>query len=80
MQRYSALVEERATVDCFLAHQEIGFEPKNTQKPLVERRSDGDLAQSASQKAYRRNRPGPKWSPWVIVPFRKRRIRLAAMK
>ena len=35
--RYSAFVEERATVVCFLDDQEMGEGPRNTRRPVVER-------------------------------------------
>ena len=35
--RYSASVEERATVVYFLEDQEIGEGPRNTRRPVVER-------------------------------------------
>lgn len=47
---YSASVDERATICCFFAHQETGLEPKNTQYPVIERRSMGSPAQSAFEK------------------------------
>ena len=39
--RYSASALERATVLCFLALQEIQVSPRKVQKPVVERRVDG---------------------------------------
>ena len=42
--RYSASVEERATVVYFLEDQEIGEGPRNTRRPIVERRSEGSPA------------------------------------
>jgi len=50
---YSAFIEERETVGCFQELHEIKFEPKNTQWTLVECRSLGQLAQSASEYACR---------------------------
>ena len=47
MARYSALMEDRATVRCFVELQEIGLEPRNMRKAHVEVRSSGLLAQSS---------------------------------
>jgi hypothetical protein len=47
--RYSASVLERDTICCFLLCQEIKESPKKKQKPVVERRSVGSPAQSASE-------------------------------
>ena len=49
--RYSASVDDRKTVDCFLEDQEIGLEPRKTKMPVVAFLSDGSPAQSASEKA-----------------------------
>jgi hypothetical protein len=51
--RYSAFVLERAITNCFLAVQEIRKDPKTIPIPIpvVERRSSGLPAQSASQNA-----------------------------
>ena len=47
--RYSASVLERATTDCFLLRQEMRESPRRKQYPVVERRSVGSPAQSASE-------------------------------
>jgi hypothetical protein len=57
-ERYFASVEERATVVCFLDDQVIKLFPRNTRKPIVEQRSTGLPAQSASVKAMRDIGPG----------------------
>ena len=56
--RYSASVDDRETVDCFLEDQEIGLEPRKTKMPVVDFLSDGSPAQSASEKAERVIGPG----------------------
>ena len=56
--RYSALVDERDTVDCFLEDQEIGLEPRKTKMLVVDFLSDGSPAQFASEKAERVIGPG----------------------
>ena len=48
--QYSASALDLATVFCFLAAQEIQSDPKLTQYPVVERRVNGQPAQSASEK------------------------------
>ena len=48
--RYSASVEERATVSCFVELQEIGLTPRKIRKAPVEVRSSRLVAQSASEK------------------------------
>ena len=50
---YSASVDEQATVDYFLDDQVIKLFPRNTRKAVVERRSTGLPAQSASVNAVR---------------------------
>ncbi|RDX90061.1 hypothetical protein CR513_28118, partial [Mucuna pruriens] len=47
--RYSTSALEPATVFCFLLFQETTFSPIDMQKPVVNRLSMGDPAQSASQ-------------------------------
>ena len=42
--QYSASVEDRATVVCFLDDQEMGEGPRKTKRPMVERRSEGSPA------------------------------------
>ena len=48
---YSASVLERATTVCFLLLQEIRESPRRKQYPVVDRRSVGSPAQSASEYA-----------------------------
>jgi hypothetical protein len=50
MDLYSASVEDRDTVCCFLDLQEMRDELRKTQKPVVERRVSEHPAQSLSQK------------------------------
>ena len=50
MARYSASVEDRAIVCCFVELQEIGLTPRKMRKAPVEVRSSGLPAQSASKK------------------------------
>ena len=45
---YSASMEERVTVFCFLDFQQMSEEPKITQKPVMDFRVSGHLAQSKS--------------------------------
>ena len=66
--RYLASVEERVTVLCFLADQEIGLGPRKTRKPVVERRLVGSLAQSASENTVSVKGPGVKEIPRCKVP------------
>ncbi|RDX76086.1 hypothetical protein CR513_43960, partial [Mucuna pruriens] len=47
--RYPTSALERATIFCFLLFQETTFFPIDMQKPIVDRLSMGDPAQSASQ-------------------------------
>jgi hypothetical protein len=51
--RYSASVDDRETVGCFLADQEIKLGPRKIAKPVVDHRSSGQPAQSTSQYACR---------------------------
>lgn len=51
MDLYSASILDLATTYCFLELQAIKLPLKNTQFPLVERRSSSQLAQSASAKS-----------------------------
>ena len=50
--RYSASMEERATMRCFVELQEIGLALRKIRKVLVEVRSSGLLALSASEKPF----------------------------
>lgn len=47
--RYSASVDERETVGCFLELHVTRFFPRKMQTPLVERRSSISVAQSESE-------------------------------
>ena len=76
--RYSASVDERATVDCFLEDQEIGLGPRKTQNPLVERQSCGEPAQFASQYAWREIGLDRKVSLYCKVLLRKLSTHLTA--
>ena len=60
---YSASVEDLETVDYFLADQVIGQLPKKTTIPKIDLGSTGSLAQSASQKADKEEKPGVKAKP-----------------
>ena len=51
MERYSASVLDLATVDCFLALQDIQLPLRKVQNPVVERRLVGQPAQSALENA-----------------------------
>ena len=53
---YSASVLDRETVDCFRALQEIRLGPRKIQKPPVDFQSSWQLAQSASEYAWRERR------------------------
>ena len=48
---YSASAVDLATTDCFFVFQEIGEDPRRTQKPVVDLLVEGQLAQSLSQYA-----------------------------
>ena len=50
IERYSTLVEDRATIHCFVELHEIGLAPRNMRKAPMEVRSSGLPAQSASEK------------------------------
>ena len=56
--RYSASVDDREIVDCFLEDQEIGLEPRKTKMLVVDFLSDGSPAQSTSEKAEKVIGPG----------------------
>jgi len=47
--RYSASVEDRLTVDCFLAAQDMRLEPRYVQKPVVDLLVSTHPAQSESE-------------------------------
>ena len=49
MARYSASALDLATTSCFLLFQDIRFPPIKTQYPEVDRLSEGEPAQSASE-------------------------------
>ena len=48
---YSASVEEREMVTCFLDFHEMSESPRKTQKPITERLESTQVAQSAFEKA-----------------------------
>lgn len=50
MARYSASVDEGATVLCLLDFHEMGLDPRNMTYALVEVRSLGSQSQSKSEK------------------------------
>ncbi|GAA0161952.1 hypothetical protein LIER_18151 [Lithospermum erythrorhizon] len=56
MARYSASAKERDTINCFLAFQDVGAPPRNTNMPDNERRMSGQLAQSESHHPVNLNR------------------------
>lgn len=49
--RYSASVEARETTVCFFVRQGIGLVPRVMKNPVVERRVEGQPAQSESEYA-----------------------------
>ena len=51
--RYSASALERATVDCFLALQEVQLPPRKVQKSVMYRLVIRQPAQSASENPYK---------------------------
>lgn len=51
MARYSASMEERETIFCFLLFQELRGLPRKTQSSVVDLRSTRSPAKSASEKA-----------------------------
>jgi len=68
--RYSASVDDCATVRCFRDSQEIGLPPKKIRYADVEVRSSIFPPQSASVKARRLNEDGFfKIMPKLIVPL-----------
>ena len=52
IERYSASAEERDTICCFLDLYDMRDEPKNTQKPEIDRLVSGQAAQSEFEKAF----------------------------
>ena len=66
---YSDSVEEWDTVFCFLTNQEMGFGPRKTSRPIVERLLEGSPAQFASEKAVIDKGPGVKEIPKDKVPW-----------
>ena len=71
--RYSASMEDRETVYCFLEDHEMGLLPKKTTKPVVDLLSLGSPAQSASLNAFNCKSPRVYEKPNLRVPFRYRR-------
>ena len=67
--RYSASMEDRETVGYFFEDQDMGLEPRKTSCPVVDLRSVGSPAQSASEKAENVRGPGAKWIPKCKVPL-----------
>ena len=68
MDRYSASVDERETIGCFLDFQDMREVPRNTQKPKIKRRVSGQEAQSESAKALSYTLEfDEKKSPWPRV-------------
>ena len=49
MERYTASALDLATIDCFLALQDIQLPPRKVQNHVVERQLVGQPAQSASE-------------------------------
>jgi hypothetical protein len=67
---YSASVLDLESVACFLALQDIRFDPKNTAKPPIDLRSFGQPAQSTAAKVLTMVDPDLIiWRPRFKVPF-----------
>ena len=79
-ERYSASMEERETVGCFLEDKEIGLESRKAMNPKMEHWSEVSLAQSKSQKVWRENETLRKYIPRVGVPHKYKRMCLTTKK
>lgn len=77
---YSASVNDRDTICCFLEYQEIGLDPKKKTKPVVDCLLLGSYAQSASLNALSDKSLLEYVIPQCWVPFKYIRILLTAMK
>ena len=77
---YSASVDERATVRCFLLHQDITPPDRIKAYPVYDLRSNSQLPQSASAIPIRLLLSFVKISPLSIVPWRYRSTLFAAFQ
>lgn len=76
---YSASVDDRATMSCFLDCHEMGLAPRKTQYAPVERRLDWSPAQSASKNVWNCVLVVEEmWKGWLLVTLRYRKILLTA--
>lgn len=69
------------TVGCFLTLHDMQFEPRNVEYPVVEHFMDGQLPQSALEKAYKSRELFRRMQrPMDIVTLRYQRIRFTIWK
>ena len=78
--QYSASVEERAAVRCFVELREIGLAPRNIRKALVDVRSFGLLVQFALEKPCNvRGVSARSQKPRDLVPIRQQSSRWTSL-